>query len=58
MGRLVDVDTAVIGRLRVERAGQVDLDALSKRTRNNFSFVHSVIGRGFATPAARGGEVR
>jgi hypothetical protein len=30
--------------------GRVDLDALSERARNNFFFVHSVIGRDFSTP--------
>ncbi len=34
-----------------DAAGQVDLDALGERARNNFFFVHSVIGRDFASPA-------
>jgi hypothetical protein len=34
-----------------DAAGEVDLDALSERARNNFFFAHSVIGREFATPA-------
>ena len=36
-----------------DAAGQVDLDALSERARNNFFFAHSVIGRDFATPAVQ-----
>ena len=36
-----------------DAAGQVDLDALSERARNNFFFAHSVIGRDFAAPAVR-----
>jgi hypothetical protein len=34
-----------------DATGQVDLDALSDRARNNFFFAHSVIGRDFASPA-------
>lgn len=34
--------------------GRVDLDALSERARNNFFFVHSVIGRDFSTPEVLG----
>ena len=34
-----------------DATGQVDLDALSERARNNFFFAHSVIGREFASPA-------
>lgn len=40
-----------------DAAGRVDLDALSERARNNFFFVHSVIGRDFATPAVMAGGV-
>ncbi len=36
-----------------DAAGQVDLDALSERARNNFFFAHSVIGRDFAAPAVQ-----
>ena len=32
-------------------AGNVDIDALSERARNNYFFAHTVIGREFATPA-------
>lgn len=34
-----------------DRAGKVDLDALSDRARNNYFFAHSVIGRDVAFPA-------
>ena len=34
-----------------DASGQVDLDALSDRARDNFFFAHSVIGRDFASPA-------
>jgi len=33
--------------------GQVDLDAMSERARNNYFYARSVIGRDFATPAVR-----
>jgi hypothetical protein len=36
-----------------DATGEVDLDALSERGRNNFFFVHSVIGRDFVSPAAQ-----
>ena len=31
-------------------AGQVDLDALSERGRNNYLFARAMVGREFATP--------
>ncbi len=37
-----------------DASGRVDLDALSERARNNFFFVHSVIGRDFSAPVVLG----
>jgi len=34
-----------------DRAGNVDIDSLSERARNNYFFAHSVIGRDVAMPA-------
>ena len=33
-----------------DRSGNVDIDALSDRARDNYFFAHSVIGRDVATP--------
>lgn len=34
-----------------DAAGQVDLDSMSERARNNYLFAHAMVGREFATPA-------
>lgn len=31
-------------------AGQVDLDTMSERARNNYLFAHAMVGREFASP--------
>lgn len=36
-----------------DASGHVDLDALSERSRGNYFFARSVIGRDFAQPAVR-----
>ncbi|HEY9027747.1 MAG TPA: hypothetical protein VIP05_25870 [Burkholderiaceae bacterium] len=36
-----------------DRAGNVDIDALSDRARNNYFFAHSVIGRDVAMPTVQ-----
>ena len=36
-----------------DRAGHVDLDALSDRARDNYFFAHSVIGRDVAMPCVQ-----
>lgn len=33
-----------------DEQGRVDLDAMSERSRNNYFYAHTVIGRDFATP--------
>lgn len=35
------------------RAGHVDIDALSDGARNNYFFAHTVIGRDFAAPCVQ-----
>ena len=37
--------------------GQVNLDCLSERARNNYLYARSVIGREFATPAVQASQV-
>lgn len=36
-----------------DAGGQVDLDALSERGRNNYLFARAMVGREFATPDIR-----
>ncbi len=36
-----------------DAAGNVDIDALGERARNNYFFAHSVVGRDFAMPAVQ-----
>jgi hypothetical protein len=36
-----------------DRAGRVDLDALSERARSNYFYARTVIGREFAHPAVQ-----
>jgi hypothetical protein len=36
-----------------DAAGQVDLDALSERSRHNYLYARAVIGREFALPAVQ-----
>ena len=33
-----------------DKAGQVDVDALSERSRNNYFFARAMMGREYATP--------
>ena len=38
-----------------DERGQVELDALSERSRQNYFYARAVVGREFATPAVRHG---